>query len=160
MRSKFRMAKFSNLCTNEWCFLRIYIDEKLVFSVYCLPPDWQKLNGFHWMVSRQFRTLFRVRGVDFHIVRPPVVKIKIPPHLRISLCIYEHRAPDKVFQKFHWFFLPDVTWKSHWCKHTRTETPFNPIDGHRNFFRWTIDGVWIIAQRMGAVVEHFWVIYI
>ena len=29
-------------------------------------------------------------------------------------------------------------------KPTRTETPFNPIDGHRNFFRWAsmaIDGI-------------------
>ena len=32
---------------------------------------------------------------------------------------------------------------------SRTETPFNPIDG-----------IWIIAQRMGAPVEHFRVKYI
>ena len=57
---------------------------------------------------------------------------------------------------------------------TRTETPFNPIDGPIEAHRWpsqlfpmgidgpsmAIDGIWIIAQRMGAVVEHFWVKFI
>ena len=49
----------------------------------------------------------------------------------------------------------------------RTETPFNPIDGPSQLFPMGIDGpsmaingIWTIAQRMGAVVENFWVKYI
>ena len=39
---------------------------------------------------------------------------------------------------------------------TRTETPFNPIDGHPNFLRWASMGFELsTAQRLGALVEHF-----
>ena len=48
---------------------------------------------------------------------------------------------------FIWLYFVAISIFVVWL--ARTETPFNPIDG-----------IWIIAQRMGAVVEHFWVKYI